>query len=203
MIIIGLGLLLLLSGGGASHAATAVPNAGLPAELELFGFEDGLQEWTIPAWEATSPDYAGRRLEISREMMAHGAAALQLFVNFAGERWMGAYVEREMYVTDWRPYRILAVDVYLPPEAPEGLKARIILTMGDQWRWTEQNRALPLEPGLWTTVRANLMPDSVDWTFFPDDAFRRDIRKIGIRIEAERGTIYEGPVHLDDVRLIR
>ena len=200
---VGLCGLLLMHHLGAAGASTVASSTGLPAELELFGFEDGLQEWVIPAWEAAAPDYAGRRLDISREMMSHGASALQLLVDFTGERWTGAYVEREMYVTDWRPYRILAVDVYLPPEAPEGLKARIILTTGDQWRWTEQNRALPLEPGLWTTVRADLMPDSVDWAFFPDETFRRDIRKIGVRIEAERGTVYHGPVHLDDIRLTR
>ena len=196
-------LLLLCSDSGVACASTTAPGAGLPTELELFGFEDGLQGWTIPAWEQTAPDYAGRRLDISREMMSHGLAALVFFVDFTGDRWMGAYVERMMDVTDWRPFRILAADVYLPPEAPAGLKARVILTMGEQWQWTEQNRAVPLEPGQWTTVTVNLTADSLDWSFFPDDTFRRDIRKIGLRIEAERGTTYRGPVHLDDIRLIR
>ena len=199
----GVCLLLLFGDSGVACALTTAPGAGLPTELELFGFEDGLQEWTIPAWEETAPDYAGRRLDISREMMSHGAAALQLFVDFTGERWTGAYVEREMYITDWHPFCILAVDVYLPPEAPEGLQARIILTRGAQWQWTEQNHTVPLAPGEWTTVRVNLASDSLDWTFFLDDTFRRDIRKIGLRIEAERGTVYRGPVLLDDIRLIR
>ena len=92
-----------------------------------------------------------------------------------------------MNVNDWSAFQAIAVDVYLPDRAPEGLKGRIILTVGDKWQWTEQNRAVDLKPGTWTTLKANFAPGSVDWKFFPDEAFRHDIKKLGVRIESNKG----------------
>jgi hypothetical protein len=93
------------------------------------------------------------------------------------------------------------VDVYLPYNAPPGLKGRIILTVGEQWTWTEMNRGVALKPGQWTTVTAHLKPGSMDWKFFPDEQFRRDVRKIGIRIESDKTPTYRGPIFIDSVRL--
>ncbi len=121
--------------------------------------------------------------------------------DFPGERWTGAYIEHACQVTDWTSFGALSVSVYLPAVAPSGLTGRLILTVGDDWRWTEMNRALPLTPGEWTTITANLTPTSMDWKFFPDGQFRQRVDKIGLRIESNRGPTYSGPVFVDNIRL--
>ena len=126
---------------------------------------------------------------------------LEFDAEFPGGRWTGAYVERLIDVTDWNAFSRILISVFLPPDAPKGLAGRIILTVGDQWTWTEMNRAIALEPGQWTVISANLKPGSMDWKFFPDEAFRRDIRKLGVRVESNREPVYNGPIYLDNVRL--
>lgn len=175
-------------------------NAG---ELVIFDFEKGLEEWAIPDWAQTSPDYVGKNTAPSQEFRSRGQSALELVASFPGGKWTGAYVERTMYVTDWSAFSGLAADLYLPQNAPEGLKARFILSVGDKWEWTEMNRALPLKPGAWTTLTVDLKPGSQDWKFFPDEKFRKDIRKVGIRIESDAKPAYTGPVYVDNVRLAK
>jgi len=170
-------------------------------ELVIFDFEGGLQEWAIPDWALTSQDYGGKGLSPSLDFVSHGKGSLQLLVDFSGRRWTGAYLEQLMYVTDWSPFDALSVDVYAPRGAPQGLKGRIILTVGEKWTWTEMNRGLPLTPGEWTTITAGLTAGSLDWKFFPDEAFRKDIRKLGLRIESETQA-YQGPVYVDRIRLL-
>ena len=173
--------------------------------LVIFDFEGTAQEWAIPDWALTSPDNVSTTLAPSQDFVSSGRGSLQMMVNFPGQKWTGAYLERMMYVTDWSPFGAIAVDVYLPYNAPQGLKGRFILTAGEQWTWTEMNRGLPLAPDQWTTITANLKPGSLDWKFFPDEAFRKDIRKIGIRIESDGPTYpaYTGPVYVDRVRLLK
>ncbi len=170
-------------------------------ELVVYGFEDGLQGWVIPEWAKSSADYVVTELSVSPEQAAEGHQSLRLQAAFPGERWTGGYVERELEVTDWGAFGRIAVSVYLPPEAPQGLRGRIIVTVGDQWQWTEMNRAVPLAPGSWTPITANLKPGSLDWKFFPTETFRKDVRKLGIRIESDKQPSYTGPVFLDNVRL--
>ena len=175
--------------------------AALDGHLVIFDFEGSVQEWAIPDWAKTSSDYACKAVSVSPDFVSNGKSSLQLMVDFPGGKWSGAYVEEVMYVTNWSPFQSIAADVYVPYNAPSGLKARFILTVGESWTWTEMNRGLALTPDQWTTISANLMPGSLDWKFFPDDKFRRDIRKLGIRIESENAT-YTGPVYVDNVRLI-
>jgi hypothetical protein len=170
--------------------------------MTIFDFEDGFQGWVIPDWAKEKPDDVGRVLSTVAEVASHGKASLQLLADFPGRQWTGAYVEVMMYVNDWSQFNAVAVDVYLPAGAPSGLGGRIILTVGEQWTWTEMNRTVALEPGRWTTMLANLTPGSLDWKFFPTESFRTDIRKVGIRIESDKGPVYSGPVYLDNVRLI-
>ena len=173
--------------------------------LVIFDFEGSVQEWAIPDWALTSPDNVSTTVSASQDFVSSGHGSLQMMTSFPGAKWTGAYVERMMYVTDWSPFASIAVDIYVPYNAPAGLKGRIILTAGEQWTWTEMNRGIPLVPDQWTTVTANLKPGSLDWKFFPDEAFRKDIRKLGIRIESDHPTYptYTGPVYLDQVRLIK
>lgn len=170
-------------------------------EIIIYGFEGTLEGWAIPEWAKVSADYGGQGCLLSQEHVREGQHALELQAVFPGERWTGAYVEREAEVTDWSPFGRLSVDVYLPEYAPEGLAGKIILTVGSDWRWTEMNRSIPLPPGQWTTLSVDLRPGSMDWKFFPDEAFRQEVRRIGIRIESNHDSAYRGPVFLDNVRL--
>ena len=171
------------------------------AEIVVYGFEGSPEGWIIPDWAKTSPDYVGKELGVSTESASEGKSALEIGADFPGGKWSGVYVERQVEVTDWTQFSVVSADIYLPPEAPKNLKARIILTVGDHWTWTEMNRGLALAPGKWTTIAAQLKPGSMDWKFFPDEQFRKDVRKLGIRIEAEQSAVYNGPVYIDNVRL--
>ena len=171
------------------------------AEIIIYGFEGTVDKWVIPDWAKTSADYVGKDLTVSKEQAAEGAYALTLRAEFPGGRWTGAYVEREVETTDWTPFGQLSADVYLPADTPAGLRGRIILTVGEQWQWTEQNRAVELAPGRWTTLTVQLRPGSTDWKFFPDDAFRRTVHKIGIRVESDKAPAYTGSIFIDHVRL--
>ncbi len=170
-------------------------------ELVMFDFEKDLQDWNIPDWAREKPDNAGKIVSLSDEFASHGTSSMQLLAEFPGGKWTGAYVEVMMYVTDWNPYHGLSMDVYLPSNAPKGLTGRIILTVGEQWTWTEMNRGIALEPGQWTTVTVRLTPDSLDWKSFPTEAFRKDIRKVGFRIESDKSPTYTGPAYIDNIRL--
>ncbi len=169
--------------------------------LVIYDFESSVQEWSIPDWAKESADYVGKILSTSEEFASRGHGSLQLLADFPGERWTGAYVEVLMHVTDWSAFGAISVDVYLPANAPKGLGGAFILTVGEKWTWTEMNRTIPLEPGKWTTITANLKPGSVDWKFFPDEAFRTDVRKVGIRIESNKKPVYSGPIYFDGIRL--
>jgi len=187
---------------GGLAAAALLWAATLPAaELVIYGFEGSPQGWVIPEWARASPDHVAERLLVSRGYASEGHEALEVWAAFPGGRWACAYVEREPEVTDWTPFGRLGADVYLPAEAPVGLRARLILTVGPEWRWTEMSRAVPLSPGVWTTLAADLTPASADWGERPDARFRADVRKVGIRIEADTAPAYRGPVFIDRVRV--
>ncbi len=186
---------------GLLVGALTLPSAFASTEIVIYGFEGSLEGWAIPDWAKASSDYVGEACRVSQTVADEGQQALELLTAFPGERWTGVYVERQVEVTDWSPFSRLKLDLYLPAEAPSGLGARVILTVGEQWVWTEMNRTIPLVPGQWTTVTVNLKPGSLDWKFFPDERFRQDVRKLGIRIESNRDPAYRGSVFLDNVRL--
>ncbi len=169
--------------------------------IVIYGFEGTLQGWAIPDWAKGSSDYVAEECAVSDAHASEGQHGLEIRASFPGGHWTGAYVEHETEVTDWTSFSRIAVDAYLPQDAPQGLGGRLILTVGDQWQWTEMNRAIPLEPGKWTTITANLKPGSMDWKFFPTDTFRQSVRKIGIRIESDQQPVYTGSVFLDNIRL--
>ena len=186
---------------GMQQASAKPSDKAAADEMVIFDFEGSTQDWAIPDWAQTSPDYSAKKIGVSQDFAARGKSSLLVMADFPGGKWSGAYVEQLMYVTDWSPFGSIAADVYVPYNAPKSLKSRFILTVGDQWTWTEMNRGFQLEPGKWTTIRANLKPGSLDWKFFPTDAFRKDIRKVGIRVESEKDATYNGPLFIDNVRL--
>ena len=166
----------------------------------LFGFEDDLGGWEIPDWAYEQDDYVGEELDVSTDIAKDGKSSLKLTVNFPGGRWNGAVAEIMEYF-DWTPYSTISCSIYLPEDAPVGLRAKMVLTVSDDWTWTEQSRSTRLKPGEWTTISANLKPGSTDWRRIkPTDEFRADVRKIAIRIESNKPA-YNGPVYIDSVTL--
>jgi len=175
----------------------------LAEEKLLNGFEKDLGGWRIPDWTLENTDYVAAKAEISQDFASEGKSSLKITANFPGEKWTGAYVETQEYF-DWTPYGKISVDVYLPEGTPMGLTGKFILTVGKDWQWTEMNRGIILEPGKWTTISADLSVGSTDWRRTTcTDAFRKDVRKIGVRIESIRRPVYQGPIYIDNLRLTK
>jgi hypothetical protein len=171
-------------------------------ELVLYGFERDPQGWEIPDWAITKKDHVARQIGVSEFQASEGRYALQVDVDFDGAAcWEGAYVERVIDVTDWSPFRHLSVDIFLPKDAPRGLRARVILTVGEDWKWTETNKSTLLTPGEWTVIKVDMTPQSMNWRRFVTDEFRSDVRKLGLRVESNGKITYRGPVYVDNVKL--
>jgi len=169
----------------------------------LFSFENDPEGWEIPDWALGKDDYVAGEVAVSQVQASEGSRALEVGVDFPSDpQWRGAYVERVIDITDWSPFRCLSIDVYLPKEAPQGLRARVILTVGENWKWSEANKAFPLTPGEWAVIKLDLTPESKNWRKYLTDEFRADVRKLGIRIESNGKIAYKGPVYIDNVRLL-
>jgi hypothetical protein len=167
----------------------------------LFGFEENVPTWEIPDWCFEKDDHVAESIAISNKYAKEGKSSLEVMANFPGKKWTAAYVEIQQFF-DWAPYKTISADIYLPKDAPFGLQARIILTVGKDWVWTEMARLVKLVPGEWTTVSASLIPGSTDWRRTQvTDEFRADVRKLGIRIESNMKPAYSGPVYIDNVRV--
>ena len=171
------------------------------AEKVLFGFEEKIPNWEIPDWCLEKPDYVGESIAISNKFAKEGKSSLELMVNFPGAKWTATYVEIQQYF-DWTLYKTISADIFLPKEAPFGLQARIILTVGEDWAWTEMARLVKLMPGEWTTITASIVPGSADWRRTEiTDKFRADVRKLGIRIESNMRPVYSGPIYIDNIKV--
>jgi len=183
----------------APGRSAVIPPTGAPAKV-LFSFEQDAQGWGIPDWALEKTDMVAKEVTVGKAGATEGKQALQVAVDFAGGKWAGALVEVEEYF-DWTPHNSLAVDVTLPPDAPAGLKAKIILTVGEDWEWTEMRRSIQLTPGQTTTLRASLAPGSEDWKrALVDENFRKDVRKVAIRVESNKPA-FKGSLAIDNVQL--
>lgn len=172
-------------------------------EKVVFGFEKDAQGWEIPEWALEQEDYIGKTAETSKDVAKEGKSSLKVIAVFPGKMWTAAIVENAEYF-DWTPYREVACDVYVPKETPKGLKAKIILTVGESWKFVEMARSVALIPGQWVTITANIMPGSEDWKkVVVDDDFRKDVRKVALRIESNKQPVYSGPIYIDNVRLVK
>ncbi|MFH1664815.1 MAG: hypothetical protein ABIA77_01570 [Candidatus Omnitrophota bacterium] len=172
-------------------------------ETVLFGFEKGLDGWEIPDWAFDKGDHVQKEVSVSSEYADQGTKSLKIDAEFPGDRWAGAIVEIMQYF-DWTEYNTIACDVYIPVDAPLGLKAKMILTVGDTWKWVEMSKSAALKPGEWVVISADLMPGSIDWRRVQvDDVFRQDVRKLDIRIESNNKPAYTGPIYVDNIRLIK
>ena len=169
----------------------------------LFGFESGLQGWDIPDWAYEKPDHVQQEIVQSTAYSSEGNNSLEVAADFPGGIWAGAIIEIMQYF-DWTDYNSIACDIYIPEDTPVGLKAKIILTVGDSWKWVEQSRAVALIPGEWVSLTADLKPGSIDWRRVQvDDSFRADVRKIDIRVESNNKPAYTGPIYIDNIRVVK
>jgi len=195
--------LLLIANLGfcAEEAASKAPIAAKSSVAKaLFGFEESVPSWEIPDWCFEKEDHVGESIAISNKFAKEGKTSLEVMANFPGKKWTAAYVEIQQFF-DWTPYKTILADIYLPKDAPFGLQARFILTVGKDWAWTEMARLVKLVPGEWTTVSASLVPGSTDWRRTQvTDEFRADVRKLVIRIESNMKPAHTGPIYIDNVR---
>ncbi|MFH1305206.1 MAG: hypothetical protein ABIH74_02245 [Candidatus Omnitrophota bacterium] len=169
-------------------------------ERIYYDFEAGFSGWEIPVWAQGKSDYAAKEIGLSEEVASQGKNSMKISASFPGGKWSAALVEIQQYL-NLGAYRVISVDLYVPKEAPTGLKAKLILTVGSNWKFVEMSRSVPLIPGEWVTVIANIEPGSHDWKrVVPDEEFARDVRKIAVRIESNRKPVYAGPVYIDNVR---
>lgn len=167
----------------------------------IFGFEGGVPTWEIPDWCFEKEDYVGESIAVSTKFAKEGKSSLELMTNFPGGKWTAVYIEVQQFF-DWTLYKKVSVDIFLPENAPFGLQARLILTVGEDWTWTEMARLVKLVPGEWTTVSAVIVPGSTDWRKVQvTDEFRADVRKMGIRISSDMRPTYSGPIYIDNVKL--
>jgi len=193
-----------VAGVQAEQVQEAVPafvSAPITEERTLFSFETGDDGFEIPLWAEDKADNAGRSISLSKSYATDGSQSLSIVTDFPGRIWTSAILELEQYL-DLSMYRQIAVDVYVPENTPLGLKAKIILTVGDKWKWTEMVRSVALNPGSWVTIRASIEPGSYDWKRTEvTTEFAADIRKIVIRVESNKRPIYNGPIYIDNVRV--
>ncbi len=179
-------------------------SAPITDERTYYNFEAGLQGWEIPLWSLGKSDYVAKApLISSSDVSSKGASSMQIMADFPGGMWSAALVEIEQYL-DLSRYRVISFDVFVPEDCPVGLKTKTILTVGDNWKFIEMSQSIPLVPGEWTTVSANIEPGSYDWKrVVPDEKFAQDVRKISIRVESNRKPKYAGPIYIDNVRVGR
>lgn len=186
---------------GEEAQVMSEPTTPITEEKTLFSFETGDEGFEIPLWAEEKVDNAGKGMSISKSFASEGKQSLCVSCDFPGKIWSAAFVELEQYL-DFSPYRQIACDIYLPKDAPLGLKAKIILTIGDDWTWTEMVNSVPLNPGEWVSVKASLEDDTMAWKRAEvDNEFRADVRKVVIRVESNKRPVYNGPIYIDNIRV--
>jgi hypothetical protein len=171
------------------------------AEKVIYDFEEDTQGFELPDWTLEQDDMVCESIEVSSDVASHGSSSMKYNVSFPGKTWTAAYAEC-MEDFDWTPYSTISVDIYIPSDAPEGMKAEIVLTVGDNWDWKEFRKKKSIWPGKWTTLTADLKPGSADWKRTEvTDEFREDVRKVGVRIISNKKPVYEGPIYIDNIRV--
>jgi hypothetical protein len=175
--------------------------AGTCAEMTIADFEGAEPDkWTIPDWAKEKADHVAQAIEVSKEVASKGSQSLKVDCAFPGDKWTTAVVETEDYL-DLTDKTTLAFDVYIPKDAPEGLKGNICVTYGSGWAWAEQMKDIPIKPGVWNPIEVDISNTSKDWKKLRiDEEFRGDIRKIDLRVISDKKPSYLGPVFIDNVR---
>lgn len=173
----------------------------LGAEVTIADFETPTPgSWKIPDWALEKADHVAKEISISTDQASKGAQSLKVTAQFPGGIWSGAVVEVEDSM-DFTSQSKIAVDIYLPKDAPQGLMGNICATYGSAWSWAEQLKTVPLTPGKWTTVEVDISDGSKDWKKVRVDSdFRSDIRKLDVRVLSDKKPAYNGVFYIDNVR---
>ncbi|MFH1552452.1 MAG: hypothetical protein ABID83_02280, partial [Candidatus Omnitrophota bacterium] len=162
----------------AETPAAPVPStAPITKEKTIYDFEMAdLDGWEIPIWALPKPEYVAKEAVISDEAKSSGNTSMKVTADFPGATWTAALVEIQQFLV-LSSYRVIRADVYLPKDAPIGLKVKLIFTVGNNWKFVEMSRSVPLIPGEWVTITANIEPGSYDWKrIVPDETFAGDVR---------------------------
>ena len=194
----------------AENAAPAEEEVPMPSlapiteERTYYDFERGdLGGWEVPQWAQGKSGYVAKSAGVSDEFASKNQHSMKINADFPGGYWTAALVEIQQYL-NLSKYRVISADIYLPADAPKGLSAKMVITVGDNWRFVEMNRSFPLMPGEWVTITASIEPGSYDWKrIVPDEQFAEDVRKIAIRIESNLKPKYTGDIFIDNVRVGR
>ena len=175
-----------------------------PEEIKEY---DTYEEWYIPDRILSSTNRSIDQLVVSSIDNPTGVKnkSLELMVNFPRmSSWREIYIERLIDREDWTVYRALSAKIFLPKDAPTNLKAKFILTCGKDWHWTEMNSRVSLKPGEWNLMEANIEPISIDWRYRGDMGdLLKNVRKLGVRIEADYSRDYKGSIYVKDIELIK
>ncbi len=172
-------------------------------EKTLYDFEGTDEGWAIPVWAYDKPDHVATFFRNIKGIASHGNGSIELYAEFPGGKWSAAIAWIQQYL-DISGYDTILVDVFLPPNAPAGIRGKIILTVSEDWRFIEMIRGTKLEPGRWTTVAGDLSEKSNDWKrTVMNKTFKADVRNIAVRIESNKKTPYSGPIYIDNVRIAK
>ncbi|HPN72630.1 MAG TPA: hypothetical protein PKZ41_01385 [Candidatus Omnitrophota bacterium] len=179
--------------------------AFLPIEMRnekiLYDFETSKDGWEIPLWASEKEDHTQRSMDISSDISSRGEKSLKITSDFIPGKWVASIGEIQHYL-DLSDYDAVSVDIYLPPDAPSrGFRAKLIFTVGEDWKFIEMSRSVRLENGKWNNIFASIKPDSKDWKWTKvNESFKEDVRKISLRVEYEGKDGYSGPVYIDNFR---
>jgi len=175
-------------------------------ERMIYNCEQYINGWDIPEWPVSEEDYVSPILAVDENFLEDSFSGLKLTVAFDGDEWSAGMIETTG-VFDLTLYKAISCRIYLPESAPRGIMARFIITVGDDYTWMELKRPIALTPGRHTRVKAGLRHGNNGWkTTYGGvriaDWMKEDVRKIGIRIESNI-VEYEGPVYINDIRLVK
>ncbi|MFC1548896.1 hypothetical protein ACFL5E_02945 [Candidatus Omnitrophota bacterium] len=174
---------------------------GLEGGKTLYDFEMDDNGWEIPSWAMDKIDHVAMSMEPVEGASSKGTGSLGVYVEFPGNKWSAALIEILHYL-DLTAYDMISADIYLPPDCPVGLRAKIILTVGDSWKFTEMTRTTRLRPGHWNTITADISEgNTTTWRRTTvDGEFKSDIRKVAIRVESNKPA-YTGPIYIDNITI--
>jgi len=195
--------------------AISLINGAVFAEDIRFDFEETAEKWKIPDWAYGQGDHKAVAVEVSPDKASSGNNSLKMMVEFPGDVWTAALVDfqadGEEYM-DLSKYESISVDVFLPKKAPrELLKARIIVTAGIGWHFTEMRYPVMLKRGKWNTVKVTIEKEDVEDSEWKGRKEKRlfnhvdKIKKIAVRVEYDAappfrlGPKYHGPIYIDNL----
>jgi len=187
------GELLAAATAGRVRVASAHPQAassGRPGRLGSFESAFHRAVWRVD--KRLTPGAVARP---AREAAREGEWGLAITARFPGE----VCVARPVDHSFWR-YRYLSFEARLPADAPRDVRVQVYVRDPDE-SWFEQLLELPLRPGEWTRLLADLSPEA-PWTGRghgrPWDGYgRARLREVGLRFFS--GRPWSGTIALDNV----